>query len=110
MAASATLAARAPTRPRAHAAALTSPSAALFLGLFASSAGVLVLSPILVDVARDSGVSTAVAGQLRLAAAPLAAFVAVGVVRWAGRFALRSLLAAGAALVGVDRLRARPRP
>ena len=58
-----------------------SPANALFLGLFASQAGVLVLSPILVDVARDFGVSTAVAGQLRLAAAPLAALVAFAVAR-----------------------------
>jgi predicted MFS family arabinose efflux permease len=85
-------------RPGRRGALLFSPANALFLGLFASQAGILVLSPILVDVARDFGVSTAVAGQLRLAAAPLAALVAVAVAR-AGVLPLRSLLSAGAALV-----------
>jgi DHA1 family inner membrane transport protein len=90
-------------RARGGPALLASPANALFLGLFASQAGILVLSPILVDVARDFGVSTAVAGQLRLAAAPLAALVAVAVAR-AGRLPLRSLLCAGAALVSVGSL------
>jgi predicted MFS family arabinose efflux permease len=44
---------------------LTRPSPVLFLCLFASQAGMLVLSPVLPDVARDLGVSTATAGQLR---------------------------------------------
>src|SRR5215217_7604501 len=44
---------------------LTRPSPILFLCLFASQAGMLVLSPVLPDVARDLGVSTAAAGQLR---------------------------------------------
>lgn len=92
-----------PVRDGAGLRRLTSPANALFLGLFASQAGVLVLSPILVDVARDFGVSTAVAGQLRLAAAPLAALVAVAVAR-SGRLALRSLLSAGAVLVAVGSL------
>jgi DHA1 family inner membrane transport protein len=83
--------------------AVISPGNALFLGLFASQAGVLILAPILVDIARDFDVSTAVAGQLRLAAAPLAALVAVAVVR-GRRLPLRSLLAAGAALVAVGSL------
>jgi predicted MFS family arabinose efflux permease len=84
----------------AHRNRLSSPANALFLGLFASQAGVLVLSPILVDVARDFGVSTAVAGQLRLAAVPLAVLVAVAVAR-SGRLPLRSVLSAGALLVVV---------
>ena len=52
-----------------------SPSLVLFLALFASQAGVLVLSPILSEVAEDFGVSIAAAG-LRIFAAPLAAVVA----------------------------------
>jgi hypothetical protein len=44
---------------------LRSPSVVLFACLFASQSGMLVLSPILVDVAREFGVSTATAGQLR---------------------------------------------
>jgi DHA1 family inner membrane transport protein len=91
------------TRPTEGGRRLVSPATALFLGLFASQAGVLVLSLILVDVARDFDVSTAVAGQLRLAAAPLAAIVAVAVAR-AGRLPLRSLLVAGAVLVAVGSL------
>ena len=63
---------------------LSAPSVALFLALFASQAGVLVLSPVLVDVAREFDVSTAAAGQLRLLAAPLAALAAVVVARGAG--------------------------
>lgn len=78
-----------------------SPALVLFMSVFTSQAAVLVLSPILVDVARDLGVSTAVAGQLRVFAAPVALVVAVLVARSGGRFALRSLLLAGAALVGV---------
>ena len=37
----------------------------LFLCLFVSQAAMLVLSPVLPEVARDLGVSTATAGQLR---------------------------------------------
>ena len=76
-----------------------SPSLVLFMSVFTSQAAVLVLSPILVEVARDLDVSTAVAGQLRVFAAPLAAVVAVLVVRSARSLPLRSLLCAGAVLV-----------
>ena len=78
---------------------LASPSAALFMCVFTSQAAVLVLSPILVDVARDFDVSTAAAGQLRIVAAPIAALVAVVVARNAGRVPYRLLLAGGAGLV-----------
>src|SRR6188472_1170389 len=44
---------------------LTRPSPVLFLCLFVSQAALLVLSPVLPEVARDLGVSTATAGQLR---------------------------------------------
>ena len=67
--------------------------------VFTSQAGVLVLSPILVDLARDFDVSTAVAGQLRIVAAPVAALVAVAVAR--ARLSYRLLLAGGAAFVAV---------
>jgi DHA1 family inner membrane transport protein len=72
--------------------------------VFTSQAAVLVLSPILVEVARDLDVSTAVAGQLRVFAAPVALVAAVLVARWAGQIPLRTLLCAGAALVGVGSL------
>ena len=80
---------------------LASPSTALFMSVFTSQAAVLVLSPILVDVARDFDVSTAVAGQLRIVAAPVAALVAIAVVRAGARLPYRLLLAGGAGLVGV---------
>lgn len=72
--------------------------------VFTSQAAVLVLSPILVDVARDLDVSTAAAGQLRIFAAPVAAIVAVLVARTAGRLSARSLLGAGTALVAAGSL------
>jgi predicted MFS family arabinose efflux permease len=75
------------------------PAALLFMCVFTSQAAVLVLSPILVQVARDFDVSTAVAGQLRTVAAPVALLVAVLVARSAGRLALRSLLSVGTVLI-----------
>ena len=44
---------------------LRQPRVVLFAALFASQAGLLVLSPILPELARELGVSTAAAGQLR---------------------------------------------
>ena len=49
---------------------LASPSGVLFMSVFTSQAAVLVLSPILVMIATDLDVSTAIAGQLRIVAAP----------------------------------------
>jgi MFS transporter, DHA1 family, inner membrane transport protein len=69
--------------------------------VFTSQAGVLVLSPILVELARDFDVSTAVAGQLRIVAAPVAALVAAAVVRAGAKVPYRLLLAGGAGLVAV---------
>ena len=83
-----------------HRRVLASPSAVLFMCVFTSQAAVLVLSPILVDVARDFGVSTAAAGQLRIVAAPVAAVVALVVARNAGKMPYRLLLAGGAGMVG----------
>jgi MFS transporter, DHA1 family, inner membrane transport protein len=80
---------------------LASPSAVLFLALFASQAGVLVLSPILSDVAAEFDISIAQAGQLRILAAPLAAVAAVGTGRALARFSPRALIGVGAALVAV---------
>ena len=85
--------------PRGH--KLASPSLVLFLALFASQSGVLVLSPILSDVADDFGVSIAQAGQLRIVAAPLAALVAVAAGRGLTRFSPRALLGVGSALLAV---------
>jgi DHA1 family inner membrane transport protein len=90
--------------PRLRSRVSVSPSLVLFMSVFTSQAAVLVLSPILVEVARDLDVSTAVAGQLRVFAAPLAALVAVLVVRSARRLPLRALLCAGTALVAAGSL------
>lgn len=87
--------------PRWRAKASASPALVLFMCVFTSQAAVLVLSPILVEVARDLDVSTAVAGQVRMFAAPVALVVAVLVARSAGRLPLRSLLLVGSALVAV---------
>lgn len=87
--------------PGRVAAALGSPGSVLFLALFASQAGVLVLSPILSDVAADLGVSVALAGQLRILAAPLAAVAALAAGRALTRTSPRALLAAGAALLAL---------
>ena len=87
--------------PRKARDAFASPSPVLFLALFASQAGVLVLSPILSDVADDFGVSIATAGQLRIVAAPLAAVVALAAGRALVRFSPRALLGVGSALLAV---------
>ena len=71
----------------------------LFMCVFTSQAAVLVLAPILVKVAHDVHVSTAVAGQLRIFAAPVAVVVALLLARFGGVFRLRSILLASAALV-----------
>jgi MFS transporter, DHA1 family, inner membrane transport protein len=90
-----------PVQRRLGRSLLASPSTALFMSVFTSQAAVLVLSPILVDVARDFDVSIAVAGQLRIVAAPVAALVAVAVVRAGARLSYRLLLAGGAGLVAL---------
>jgi DHA1 family inner membrane transport protein len=81
------------------AAVFASPSIVLFLALFASQAGVLVLSPILSRVAADFGVSIAEAGQLRILAAPLAAAAALVASRALVRFSPRALLSVASALL-----------
>jgi DHA1 family inner membrane transport protein len=77
------------------------PSVVLFMSVFTSQAAVLVLSPILVRVAEDLNVSTALAGQLRILAAPVAALVAVLLARYGGAYPLRSILVVSSALVAV---------
>jgi predicted MFS family arabinose efflux permease/ribosomal protein S18 acetylase RimI-like enzyme len=86
--------------PRA-AGVFAAPSLALFLALFASQSGVLVLSPILSDVADEFGVSIATAGQLRIVAAPLAAVVALLAARSLVRFSPRLVLGVGSVLVAL---------
>jgi MFS transporter, DHA1 family, inner membrane transport protein len=76
----------------------------LLLCLLAGQAGVLVLTPILVEVARDFGVSTAAAGQLRTLTGLVAGVTALGLARVARGVALRDLLLAGAALLAFGSL------
>jgi predicted MFS family arabinose efflux permease len=78
---------------------LTRPSSVLFLCLFASQAAMLVLSPVLPDVASDLGVSTATAGQLRSLSGLTGGATAVLLAMAPRRPGLRDLLSGGAALV-----------
>jgi MFS transporter, DHA1 family, inner membrane transport protein len=76
-------------------------AAILFLCIFAGQSGQLALTPVLADVARAFGVSTAAAGQIRTAAAVVAAASALAAGALAGRVRLRTLLHAGVALLVV---------
>jgi predicted MFS family arabinose efflux permease len=78
---------------------LTRPSPVLFLCLFVSQAGLLVLSPVLPELARELGVSTATAGQLRSLSGLTGGATAVLLAVVPRRPGLRDLLSAGAALV-----------
>ena len=80
---------------------LSHPSLVLFACLFASQSGLLVLSPILVDVAREFGVSTATAGQLRSISGATGGMTALVIATAARRPGLRELLSLGAALVAL---------
>jgi DHA1 family inner membrane transport protein len=82
-------------------AARVSPSVVLFMCVFTSQAAVLVLSPILVEIAQDLHVSTAVAGQLRIVAVPVAVLVAVLLARVGGGVPLRWILLMSTFLVAV---------
>lgn len=75
------------------------PLVALFLCLFANQSGTLVLSPILVEVARDFDVSTAAAGQLRAISGVAAGVTALAIGMLARRTGLRTLILAGLALL-----------
>ena len=80
---------------------LTRPSPVLFFCLFTSQAALLVLSPVLPDVAREFGVSTATAGQLRSLSGATGGLTAVVLAIARRRPGLRDLLSAGSALVAV---------
>jgi predicted MFS family arabinose efflux permease len=73
----------------------------LFLALFASQAGVLVLTPVLVEVAREFDLSTAGTGQLRTISGGVAGVTALVLGRVAGRLPLRDLLLYGAGLLAL---------
>ena len=77
------------------------PAVVLFLALLAAQAAVLVLTPILVDVARDFGVSTSAAGQVRTLTGLVAGVSALAFGRVFRGVALRDLLLGGTALLAL---------
>lgn len=72
---------------------------ALFSCFFAAQSGQLALTPVLTDAAADFGLSTAGAGQIRSAAAVVAAATAIALVIGVSRVRLATLLWLGLALV-----------
>jgi MFS transporter, DHA1 family, inner membrane transport protein len=77
------------------------PAVVLFLALLAAQAAVLVLTPILVDVARDFDVSTSAAGQVRTLTGLVAGVSALAFGRVFRGVALRDLLLGGAGLLAI---------
>jgi predicted MFS family arabinose efflux permease len=84
-----------------HQRLLARPGLVLFACLFTSQAALLVLSPVLPDLARELGVSTATAGQLRSISGAAGGVTAVLLAVAPRRPGLRALLSAGAALVAL---------
>jgi predicted MFS family arabinose efflux permease len=78
---------------------LGAPSIVVFACLFTSQAALLVLSPILPEIAQEFGRTTAEAGQLRTVSGAVGGLVAVGLALAGRRPGLRTLLSAGAGLV-----------
>src|SRR4051812_15093423 len=74
-------------------------SGVLFLCLFAAQAGLIALSPVLAEVARDFDVTTAVAGQLRTVTGIAAGVTALSLGPLARRVGLGGQLLAGSALI-----------
>ena len=77
------------------------PAPVLFVTMFASQAGLLVLTAILPDLAGDFGVSTATAGQARTLAAVAGGVTALALGRLARHLGVRELLLLGLSLVVV---------
>src|SRR4051812_48492378 len=78
---------------------LKSPPLVLFACLFASQSALLVLSPLLPEIAAEFGVSTPAAGQLRTISGATGGVTALLIAVVPRRPGLRTLLSAGAALV-----------
>ena len=86
-------------------------AAALFLCLFAGQAGLIAMSPVIVDVAGDLDVSTAAAGQLRTVAGLAAGVTALAFGRLLhGRFGLDRLLVGGAGVLAAGSILSAPAP
>ena len=71
------------------------PHLILFACMFVGQAALIALSPVLPEVARDFGVSTATAGQLRAVSGLVAGATAAGMGRIATRLGIRDLLILG---------------
>jgi MFS transporter, DHA1 family, inner membrane transport protein len=76
----------------------------LLAALAASQAALVVLNPLLPDVARDLGVSIAAAGQLRTVSGLAAGLAALATGLLAGRLGLRELLVGGIAVLACGSL------
>ncbi|MDP8977384.1 MAG: hypothetical protein M3N17_02175 [Actinomycetota bacterium] len=82
----------------------STPSFVLFLCLFTAQAALLVLSPILPQVADEFGVSTGTAGQLRAASGLTAGIGALLLSSVSRGVSLRRLLLAGLGLLAAGAL------
>lgn len=80
------------------------PSVILFASLFAAQASLLVVSPILPQVAKEFGVSTATAAQMRSVSGITAGIVALILAARGDRYRLTRLLTAGLTLLGAGAL------
>jgi predicted MFS family arabinose efflux permease len=76
----------------------------LLIALAASQAALVVLNPLLPDVAEELGVSIAAAGQLRTVSGLAAGLAALATGLLAARVGLRELLVAGIAVLGIGSL------
>lgn len=77
---------------------------ALLAALAASQAALVVLNPLLPDVASDLGISVATAGQLRTVSGLAAGLAALTAGLWATRVGLRELLLGGVATLALGSL------
>jgi DHA1 family inner membrane transport protein len=77
---------------------------ALLAALAASQAALVVLNPLLPDVAADLGISVATAGQLRTVSGLAAGLAALTAGLWATRLGLRELLLVGVGTLAVGSL------
>lgn len=76
-------------------------NAVLFLSLFAAQAGLIVVQPVLAQIASDFSVATATAGQLRTVSGLAAGIMALSVGLLARRLALRELLLGATVLLAL---------
>jgi DHA1 family inner membrane transport protein len=72
--------------------------------MFASQAGLLVLSPLLTEIAGEFGISTAAAGQLRTISGATGGITAIALAVAGRRPGLRTMLLGGAGMLGLGSL------